>query len=264
MIRYPGRALLTAQRFVEEVRPDFKELKIWDISLSTGHLMYHCAPGGQGFTKEKFVIDLHNFLSLKSCTNQLQGMWSDHFKSGQSEEAYMKQRALFNSRKPRLQTWTDCCRLYCLLVASGYAHKYSNKAYSASYFPYHLDLHGVSKASELMRSKSARLCNGDLMSFSESDLDDSSVVYMHMPGRFDRYGYNYVWSKRKMGQVVKAFNELNELGNKVCLSTLYENRGRVVHDLNLFPGFKTYTVLHYEDRKYGFRRRTAEIYYTNF
>ena len=264
MIRYPGRDAITAEKFANNCRPDFSTHKICDLNLSAGSLLYHCSPCGWGFTREKHIIELHQFFQVRSCISYLKRCWEEDFKSGQSEQAYLKQRSLFNSKRPRIQNWSDCARLYCLLTASGYAYKYSNKAYSASYFPYSLDLNDLQEKSNLAREKNPSLVSGDLLTFDDSKLSNDVVAYFHMPGRFDRYGYNYVWSRRKMNHVVKAFNELNVLGYKVCLSTLYESRGLKVHNTDLFPDFGRHVVIHSDDVKYGFNRRTSEIYYVNF
>jgi len=237
---------------------------VCDVGLSTGALLYSCGAGGFGFTKEKFIVDLHNFFGLKSCVSILRDTWVKDFDSGQSEAKYIRQKAEFNSKRPRVQSWSDCARLICLLTASGYAYKYQNKSYVGSYFPYAMDFTALQANSDLARLKSPNVDSADLFSFEDSRLDDNTLAYFHMPGRFDRYGYNYVWSRRKMTHTVKAFNELNELGKKVCVSTLYESRGLLVHEQDLFPGFNRYIVDHSNDNKYGFNRRTSEIYYVNF
>ena len=261
--KYPGRNTLTAEKFLQK-RPDIRAMKIYDLQLSTGDLLYRCAPGGTGVTKEKFIPQLHAFIQRKNCASVLEEMWDKEFHWGDSEKLFIKARSLFNSKMPRIQSWTDCARLYCLLACSGYNHNYYNKSFTASYFPYRIDFNYINIFSEMSRSGGLQFDTTDMLSFREKELDKTTVIYMHMPIQYGKYGLGYVWSKRKLKTIQTVFNDLDQLGYSICVSALYEKRNALVHKENVFPSFHTDIVIHQNDEKYGLSRLTSEIYYTNF
>ncbi len=261
--KYPGRSTLTAAEFLKK-RPDIESSKIYDLQLSTGDLLYRCAPGGVGVTKEKFIPQLHAFIQRKNSLSVIEEMWSKEFKHGQSEIDFIRLRSLFNSKMPRVQSWTDCARLYCLLAASGYNHNYYNKSFTASYFPYKIDFDELRSLSSLSRDKNLQFDSTDMLSFNEREVDKSTVIYLHIPIQYGKYGLGYVWSKRKLKTVQTVFNDLDQLGYRICVSALYERRNFLVHKENVFPNFHKELIVHQNDEKYGLTRLTSEIYYTNF
>lgn len=262
-IKYPGRQTHTVDSYLQ-LRPDIKEMRVYDLQLSTGDLLYRCGAGGVGVTKEKHIPHLHAFIQKKNSISIIQEMWREEFKEGECEKAYYAARSVFNSKRPRLTTWNDCARLYCLLTASGHTHIYQNKAFFASHFPYKLDLAHLSKHSEMSRTRELEFDTTDMFSFREQELDTSTLIYLHLPYRYGKYGLGYVWSKRKLLTIQRVFTELHELGYRICVSALYEKRGYIVHPENLFPSFHRDIITHCNDQKYGLTRVTSEIYYTNF
>ena len=180
------------------------------------------------------------------------------------EDSYTASRSLFNSKVPRVQNWADCARLYCLLAASGYSHKYHNKSFTASYFPYHIDFDLLQQSSDLSIEKKLEFDVTDMLNFKEKEVDKNTVIYMHVPYRFGVYGLGYVWSKRKLKTIQTVFNDLDQLGYRICVSALYEKRNFLVHKDDIFPGFHKDIVIHQHDERYGLTRLTSEIYYTNF
>ena len=261
--KYPGRGVLTAEKFLQH-RPDIANLKIYDLQLSTGDLLYRCAPGGIGVTKEKFIPQLHAFFQRKNCISVLEEMWTKEFKCGDSEILFINSRSLFNSKMPRIQSWSDCARLYCLLASSGYNHNYYNKSFTASYFPYNIDFDELETLSIQSRDKKLQFDTTDMLSFREKEVDKSTIIYMHIPFKYGRYGLGYVWSKRKLKTIQTVLNDLDQLGYRICVSALYEKRNALIHDEEMFPSFHKDIIIHQNDEKYGLTRRTSEIYYTNF
>lgn len=262
-MRYPGRGVLTAEKFLD-FRPDIRQSKIYDLQLSTGDLLYRCAPGGVGVTKEKHISQLHAFIQNKNSVSIIESMWRDDFKSGQCEKTFTEQKKKFNGKTPRLTTWNDCARLYCLLIASGYTHLYTNKSFVGSYFPYNPDFAALRQFSNSSREKQLEFDTTDMFSFNEKEIDKDTVIHLHIPHRFGVYGLGYVWSKRKLRTIKSIFTDLDELGYRICVSALYQNRNYLVHEEDLFPSFHRDIVVHQNDERYGLIRLTSEIYYTNF
>ncbi len=262
-LRYPGRGVLTADKFLD-LRPDIRQSPIYDLQLSTGDLLYRCAAGGVGVTKEKHIPQLHSFLQNKNSVSIIETMWKDELKAGECDKSFTAAKAKFNSKTPRLASWSDCARLYCLLIGSGYSHLYSNKSFVGSYFPYNPDFISLRQFSELSRANKLEFDTTDMFSFKEQEVSKNTVIHLHIPHKFGVYGLGYVWSKRKLKTIRSVFNDLDELGYRICVSALYQKRNYLVHGEDLFPSFHKNIVVHQDDEKYGLVRLTSEIYYTNF
>lgn len=191
-------------------------------------------------------------------------MWRDELKLGECDKSFTAAKAKFNSKTPRLTSWNDCARLYCLLIGSGYSHLYSNKSFVGSYFPYRPDFAALRQYSELSRVGGFEFDTADMLSFKEQEVSKDTVIHIHIPHKFGVYGLGYVWSKRKLRIIRSVFNDLDQLGYRICVSALYQKRNYLVHSEDLFPSFHKDIVVHQNDEKYGLVRLTSEIYYTNF
>jgi hypothetical protein len=145
-----------------------------------------------GVTKEKHIPQLHAFLQNKNSVSIIQDMWEKEFKSGDCDKSFTASKAKFNGKTPRLASWSDCARLYCLLIGSGYSHLYSNKSFVGSYFPYNPDFTLLRNFSDLSRDNKLEFDTTDMFSFREQEISKDTVIHLHIPHKFHN---NQIYNK---------------------------------------------------------------------
>jgi hypothetical protein len=92
---YSGREPRTVSKFLD-IRPDIRDLYIYDINLSTGGLLYECK-GGMGVTTEPYIVDMHKFLSTSTCIPALETELSSNF-GASKYRSYYRLREKFNNK----------------------------------------------------------------------------------------------------------------------------------------------------------------------
>jgi hypothetical protein len=252
---YSGREPRTVSKFLD-VRPDIRDLYIYDINLSTGRLLYECR-GGMGVTTEPYIVDMHKFLSTSTCVQALESELSKNF--GVSKyRSYYRLRERFNSKTTKLASWSDHAQLYWLWAFSGFTHRYEDLGYKGIYCPTQVDLERVSVASRTSREKNLLFRRENLFNLSESIINDNVVLYAHIPAQYGRHGSRNVWTEDKFFHLVNVVKEFDLLGYKVCISALFKKRGQVLIDYPvIFDKFHYSIVSEFKDTD-------SEIYLYNF
>ena len=257
--KYPGREALTVPSFLD-VKPELKDLYIYDVLLSSGELLYSCA-GGIGVTDEKYVVDMHKFISRPTSVKTLQ----DAVPLEYTRRKYHALRERFNERSTRISSWAHCSELYCLWSGSGFSHRYRDLGYDGVYLPSRIDYEMLRNCSQTSRDKHLIFRQEGLSKFSDSIITDKTIVYAHLPAEFGKYGANFLWNEKTLGKVLRVFTELSELGYKVCISAQYERRGRVHKNYaEMLPLLSHMIVPQFKVSELTFETSNSEIYLFNF
>jgi hypothetical protein len=261
--KYPGREPSTTQTFLD-LRPEFRDLYIYDIGLTTGAMLYSCA-GGVGVTKEPYVVDMHRFLRAPTASSAIEEAFKWRFGKHFLRRRYLILREEFNSRADKLTSMSRCADLYLLWAGSGFTHRYRGKGYDGLYLPTSLDLRCVGNASRLSREKNLLFRKEDFSTLSESIINENVVVYCHLPAEFGTYGAGFRWNDKTLRSYTRILKEFHELGRKVCISATHERRGELFRDYKkMFPEFDHLTVPGFKVSELTFEPQTSEIYLFNF
>jgi hypothetical protein len=243
-----------------EIRPDLRDLFVYDIMLSTGELLYSCA-GGIGVTDEKYIVDMHKFLSRPTSTKILQGSAPSTY----TRRKYHSLRERFNERSTKIQSWSHCSELYWLWAGSNFSHRYRDLGYDGVYFPVSVDYANLTRCSHASREKRLIFRQEGLSSFSESIITDQTVIYAHLPLEFGRYGANFLWNQATLNRLVRVLSELSEIGYKICVSAQHEKRGLVTRDhVGIFPFLSHVVIPQFKVSELTFENTNSEIYLFNF
>lgn len=262
--RYPGREPTTVKSFLN-LRPDLYSLYIYDINLTTGTLLYSCA-GGIGITKEPYIVDMHKFLKASTSVSAIKEVFKKRFGTKFLKPRYSSLCEVFNDRfGNKLNSITECAELYLLWVASGFTHRYKKRGYDSPYFPTSLDLKFVEAASLISRRKNLLFRKEDLLTLSESIINENVVVYCHLPTEFGKYGAGFRWNEETLDFYIKTLKEFDELGRKVCISATYKKYGRIYRDyISMFPTFNHVIIPRFKVSQLTPESQTSEIYLLNF
>jgi hypothetical protein len=257
--KYPGREPVVAQKFLE-IRPDLRDFYVYDILLSSGEFLYSCA-GGMGVTDERYLVDMHRFLSKPTSIKTLR----DTAPLDYTRRKYHSLREKFNERSVRIQSLSHCSELYWLWLGSNFSHRYRDFGYDGVYSPTTPDYTVIANCSQLSREKRLIFRQEGLSKFSESIINDQTVVYAHFPSEFGRYGANFLWNERTLSRLVRIFRELSDIGYKVCVSAQYEKRGLVQRDyVKMMPFLSHVVVPQFKVSELTFETTNSEIYLLNF
>lgn len=229
---YAGRELLTADKLLLQ-RPDLRNLYVYDVNLTTGTLLYSCA-GGIGVTKEPYMVDMHRFIGTSTVLGALDSSLEADFGGKWSRRSYLAARERFNN-----DPWNRrMATLYMLWAGAGFKQRYRGRGYDAQYSPTTPDYGGLAEASRQSREKNLLFRREDLSSMSESIINDNVFLHLYLPTEFGTYGSGFVWNGSALERHVRVMNEFGALGYKVCVSALFERRGRIFRDYRAsFPNF---------------------------
>lgn len=241
-------------------RPDLKDHYIYDVSLTTGDLLYQCK-GGIGATKEPYIVGMHNFIKSSTAKSNIRETWKAIYPSDRpSKWRYMKVRERFNERYPRASSHRDYAELYCLWASSSFAHRYRSTGYDGLFFPTKINFNNFDTASNLSREKNILFREQDFFSITDSLLNDNVIIYFHFPSSYGVYGAGFYWTEKIMTDTIRLMNEYSSMGYKVCISGQFRSRGRLlVNYPKLFP--EDFYVLELEQFK---DNDSSEIYLLNF
>lgn len=262
--KYAGREPLTTAELLLQ-RPELTDLYVYDICLTTGSLLYSCA-GGIGITKEPFIVDMHRFIKTSTCVHALKSFFKADFGNYYTRRKYYMARERFNELGlvGGLSS-AESARLYLLWSGGGFKHRYRGRGYDALYAPTSIDYEGLAQTSRLSREKNLLFRREDLSTFSEGIINDNVFVHMYLPSEFGVYGAGFKWNEREMEKYVRVVRELGSFGYKVCVSGLFERRGKIFRDYReLFPEFDHLVLPGFKVSELTFEPKFSEIHLFNF
>lgn len=261
--KYPGREVLTTNKLLNQ-RPELQKLYVYDVTLTTGSLLYSCA-GGIGVTKEPFIVDMHKFIGKPYYAKLLKSTFQENFGERYTKARYLGIRERFNEKAlfSLSQNWS--VELYLLWVGSGFVQRYKKRGYNASYAPTSIDYNGLIEASRQSREKNLLFRREDFYTMSESILNDNIFLHVYFPAEYGTYGAGFKWNRDILADYVRIINELGSLGYKVCISTLFERRGRIFRDYrSLFPGFSNIVIPGFKVSELITTPSFSEMHFFNF
>lgn len=262
---YPGREAKSIQKFLY-LNPEIKDKYIYDLTLSSGSLLYSCR-GGIGATKEPYILEMHKWIKTSTLRRTLISTYDQNFKTGGfTRWKYLMLKEKFNSREFKINSWGKCAELYLLWASTNYAHRYTDsQSYLGGFCPTPLNLAGLEAASSLSKSKNISFKPEDIFTFNEGAITSDMVVYVHFPSAYGNYGAGWLWSKSLLGTYVRLFKELDSLGVRVLVSSKLESRARVGHDpRHHFPDFNYEIIQTQNGNAKTIGSKDSEIYLSNF
>lgn len=261
---YRGRESLTIPQLLL-LRPELREMYVYDVTLTNGSLLYSCA-GGIGVTKEPFLVDMHLFLKTSTSVTAIKRLFESEYGGEYSRRKFHSSRQRFNE-DPRRDVFSSerMARLYLLWAGSGFKHRYRGRGYDAQYGPVSLELENLAMVSRHSREKNLLFRREGFSTLSESICHDNVFLHAYLPTEFGSYGSGFTWSERALLNYVRILNEFHELGHKVCISALYKRRGRVFRDyMGLFPQFHHVEVAGFKVCELTLEPEMSEIHLFNF
>lgn len=234
--KYPGRESFTVGKLLK-AKPELRDLYIYDVCLTNGSLLYSSA-GGIGVTKEPYIVEMHKFIRSSSAVYALKSAFEKEFGSKFTKRGFYALKEKMNEGLVGFDSLDTWAKLYLLWCGSGFKHRYRGRGYDGLYQPTSLDFEAMAMVSRQSREKNLLFRKEDFCSLSESLINENVVVYLYIPSEFGDYGAGFKWSKDRLSSYVRIINEFHELGHKVCVSAMFEKRGRVFRDYRLlFPNF---------------------------
>lgn len=224
-------------------------------------------------TNEKYLLELHKFLSLTMSIQTIKETWESSFENGTNISFVTNRLKWLNYKSDRRNisswSWKDMSIYYCLLAQGGFSYSFDKWALrinknNPTSPPYDDILHFQS----LIRGKTILYRpRRSIYNFPTRPLTPNTILYLHMPIRFSQYGCAYVWTKRKFEFAREQLVELAQMGHKVCVSCTYTRWGRDIPSAkDLFPS-PLFTPRVYTELKapssYGLNNLTREIYYVS-
>ncbi len=261
--KYPGRESLTVDKLLQ-AKPNLRGLFVYDVCLTNGSLLYSSA-GGIGVTKEPYIVEMHKFIKSSAAVHALKSAFEKEFSSQFTKRKFYALRERMNEggmESDSLDTWA---KLYLLWCGSGFRHRYRGRGYDGLYQPTSLNYEALTTASRQSREKNLLFRKEDFYSLSESIINENVVVYLYVPSEFGAYGAGFKWSKERLSYYVRMINEFHELGHKVCVSAMFEKRGRVFREYSsLFPNFDHLVAQGVKVSELTSESDFSEIHFFNF
>lgn len=242
-------------------------MKILTIDVGSGDLPFKSGSNRLVLcSNERYQLELHKFLTIPPAHGYIKDCWENQFDYGKNWSARGKFLATFNNRsRPRvLKSWGEMAQYYCVLCMSSFCVSYDKWMLMGEYSPVTPRYDEIKKWSEDNVNKQITYYHRNIFNFPTQELDNDSVIYLHLPNQFAQYGCGYTWTKRKLLSACKDLTELVELGHKVIISSLYERWGYKVNNyIDYFPT-QVFRVKYYSElkaSKYGFNKTpTVEAY----
>jgi hypothetical protein len=253
----PGRTTNTHDQFIEEF-PAVRNMKILTIDAASANMPY--ASGSNELvlcSNEKYHLEMHKFLTIPPAHRYIRECWENEFDFGRNTKRRGLFLASFNnfSRKKKLESWNDLAVYYCVLAMSGFNVSYNKWRLIGEHCPVTPAYDEIKVWSQLNKSKTIRYYRRNVYNFPTTEIDDNTLVYIHLPNIYASYGCQYVWTKRKFESVVSDLVDLAGAGSKICISFLHEKWGRKVTMYSDILPADVFTPHYYSELKasrYGF------------
>ena len=254
---YPGRVTTQHERFLDEYGK-LEGLRILVLDAGTADLAY--ASNSDDIvlcSNERYNLDIHRLLSLGPAHRYIRDKWENYFANGTDWNRRTRFVAALNNqyRRKRLTTWEDFSMYYCVLAMSGFAVTFKRWQLRGEYAPITPDYDILREWAVRNRSRDITYYDRNVYNFPTNEIDDNTVLYIHLPPNFAQYGCGYLWTKRKFKQVLFDINEFAKMGHKICVSFTHEKWGRQITPyMEYFQSdmFTTHIYSELKASRYGF------------
>ena len=261
--KYPGRESLTVKQLLK-AKPELQRFYIYDVCLTNGSLLYSTI-GGIGVTKEPYIVEMHKFIKSSSAIHALKSAFANEFNNQFTRRRFNALKERMNAGSIKSDSLDSRAKLYLLWCGSGFRHRYRGRGYDGLYQPTLPNYESLTMASRQSREKNLLFRKEDFCSLSESVINENVVVYLYIPSEFGSYGAGFKWNKDRLNSYVRVINEFHKLGHKVCVSAMFEKRGRVFRDyVGFFPDFSYLIARGVKVSELTSESDFSEIHFFNF
>lgn len=251
------------QRFVKDF-PEINLMKIMGIDVASADLLY--ASRSTSLTlcsTERYMLELHKFLTLRPAHRYLKETWEGVFDNGRDWYKRCRLLAAYNnsSRPKRLQKWNDLSIYYCLLAMSSFRVSYSGGSLIGENDPTTPDYEEIREHYLRTVGKTISYRKRNIFTLPMREIDGNTLLYFHIPSQYGTYGNVYRWTKKEMEFMVREMTSLATEGYKVCVSGLYERRGIKLYDYESLFAPDLFHPVFYESGSLLKATRNTEVYY---
>lgn len=257
---FPGRTTFAHERFLSDF-PEIHSMSIIGVDVTSADLMYSSHSKRLIFCSgEKYMLELHRFLSVVPSYRYVREKWENEFSSGQNWQHRCRALASFNSRKRSkiLRNWMDMSTYYCILCMSSFNVHYKRWKLVGEHIPCTPDYesihsHAIKNASRILQYKRC-----EINTLPTTRIDNNTLIYFHIPHQYGYYGHTYQWNKSRLLHTLNELSTFAQEGYRVCISGLYDRRGlRMYKYEDLIPSELFYPVFYPELKA----NRSTEVYY---
>lgn len=231
------------------------------VDIASADLMYSSSSSKLTFcSTERFMLELHRFLSLKPSHMYVKETWENQFGGGRNWYHRSRMLASFNNfNRPKvLKTWKDLSSYYCIFCMSSFNIHYDKWKMIGEFFPTTPDYKKIRDHAIKNTQRELYFRKKNIYTLPTTEIDNNTLIYFHIPHQYGSYGKPYQWDKVRMETTVKELNLLAAEGYRVCVSGLYERWGLRLYEYDrLFPP-DLFHPIYYGELK---ANRSTEVYY---
>ena len=266
----PGRMTKTHGQFLAD-HPTATKYKYLGVDVGSADFLYESeSPELTLCTNEKFILELHKFLSMPRSTRIVREVWEQEFLSGTD---IVRSRDILRVHNHRsvlrlkvLRDWKDVAKYYCLLAQAGYSYHYEKRKLVVDLLnPITPPYDRIDEWRKRTEGRRIRYRPKSIYCLPTSLIDTDTAIYIHLPLQFGQYGCGYAWSRRKLAFMVSQLTELAGLGYRIVVSAAHGKYGREMPIArNLLPQPLFTPFIYYELKaksKYGFNNSSSEVFY---
>jgi len=253
ILPFPGHELIpgSKQQFLA-LKSGIKGRYIYDLGLSTGDILYE-GRGGMGISDNRRIIQLHDLIKKPYAEDLIKEEFEKTFKGkwGKAKFYRIRRDTNIELKNPTRRT---IAKLYCLLAASGFRHKFDSYGnFKGEYFPHPLDTTEIKINNKKLINSDFLLKYGKYSSLDKNLLTNNSLVYFHIP---------FPWPTSKKLELFKYFDNLEYQQKDFLITSRLVNRGRM--DEMLFDWAGNYSTIIIPQFKESSLYSSSDIFITNF
>jgi hypothetical protein len=256
----PGRTTFNHDQFLAKYK-GLSEYRFLVLDTSTAGLAY--ASGSNELVlcaNERYQLEMHKFLTIAPAHSYIKNLWENKYENGMDWKNRGRFVASFNNHHyPKvMKTWNDMAQYYCVLAMSGFRTNFRKWKLIAEHTPVTPDYQGIRLWSQAHKNKTIRYYKRNVYNFPTTELNEKTVIYIHLPDNFAPYGCGYAWTKRKLNHVARELIYFAEIGQPVVVSlthTRWSRRNETVEELFPTNLFRTNHFTELKAQKPGFTPR---------
>lgn len=231
MIPCPGRSTRLHSRFLAD-HPVISGMRIIALDVGSAELAYESGAGEVVLcSNERYLLEMHKLLTLSPASSYIRDCWENEFDKGRDWKARCRKLSAFNnlSRGKILRNWDDVATYYCILSMSGFNYRYEKWRMVAEYNPVTPSFARIKSWYEDNKDREFTFHKRNIYNFPTRQIDNNTLIYLHLPHAFLSYGCGYVWTQRKLEHIARELHLLAAEGFKVCVSSLSKKWGREIN-----------------------------------
>lgn len=224
----PGRTTVNHNQLLSEYGR-LSEYRFLVLDTATAALAYASGSGEIVLcTNERYQLEMHKFLTIAPAFRYIKDLWEGTYDYGQDWRQRGKYTASLNhTTRPRImKTWDDLAHYYCILAMSDFRVNFRKWRMVAEHTPVTPNYSTIREWSQKQKTKTIRYYRRNVYKFPTTELDDRTVIYVHIPDNFAPYGCGYAWTRRKLDHIAEELNYFAGLGQPVIVSLTHGRWGK--------------------------------------